>query len=320
MQPFQNLNPKVSPKTWFEVLKWRYNAKPNIWPEHIPVQQKDKPPTGVMGADFRISWVGHMTFLVQTQGLNILTDPIWSERASPFAWIGPKRVSPPGIDWEDLPPIDLVLVSHNHYDHMDIPTLRRLWERDAPCIVMPVGNAKYLPDMRVQSLGWQQHFSLRSNISVHCLPAQHWSARTLWDKNCALWGTFVVTTPVGALCFIGDTGYDPQLFKDIGVQGFGIKVALLPIGAFEPRWFMGGMHVNPREAVSIYQDLKAEYAIAGHFQSFKLADDGFEQAASELRAASVVAGLRERQFVIPEIGGVYYYPAEATPGGTTAAE
>jgi L-ascorbate metabolism protein UlaG (beta-lactamase superfamily) len=201
------LNPgKPMDKGFFEVLKWYVTRQPQPWPEFAELPVTDKPPQRVLGDQLRVSFVGHVTLLIQTQGLNILTDPVWSERASPFTWIGPKRVHPPGIRFEDLPPIDLVLISHNHYDHLDLATVERLWQRDRPRIVTPLGNDRiiqdHIPDAKVEAHDWGDQVVISPKLTVHLEPMHHWSARSPWDRNRALWAAFVLVTPGDAVYFV----------------------------------------------------------------------------------------------------------------------
>ena len=278
-------------KSFFEVLKWKLTSITPSWPKIHPALQLDSPPDKVNDGSFRISMVGHSTVLIQTHGINILTDPIWSDRASPFQWIGPKRSVLPGIEFDALPKIDLVIISHNHYDHMDEATIKRLYKEHNPLFITPLGNDTLLQKMEanllVKSLDWREHFTLdNSAIKIWCYPAQHWSSRWLNDQNKALWGAFVIETPSGNIYFAGDTGYGTgNHFKAAQKHFKEFKVALLPIGAFKPQWFMSYSHINPSQAVQAMQDLKAQHAIALHFQTFRIADDAFDEPARLLKEA-----------------------------------
>lgn len=312
-QRFTNQNPLKKPCTFFEFLKWKWTSKKPKWPQTIALTSYDIPPKIIDEDKIRISFVGHVTFLIQTQSLNILTDPVWSERASPFSNFGPKRVTEPGIQFAHLPKIDLILISHNHYDHMDIETIRRLWERDQPKIIAPLKNDIILrasiPGIKVETLSWHEFINIKHNIAIHLEPAQHWSRRALMDVNVALWGTFIIKTPAGSICFIGDSGYNPHTFKDIGKK-FDIIVSLIPIGCFEPQWFMKDVHMNPEEAVWTHQDLKSQYSIASHFETFQLADDEFKQAASELESARQKYHINSDTFITPVAGKAYWFNTE----------
>lgn len=313
---FRNPGPNINPPSLLAVLKWKLNwkiyAEKSTWPKKIVIKTS-VPPTRVEDHRIAVSFVGHATFLIQTAGLNILTDPVWSQRVSPFTFMGPKRVSAPGVKFNDLPPIDIVLVSHNHYDHMDIATLKRLCKRDKPHIITPLMNdvviKAHIPHANVTTMDWAEKIVLQNQIAVHLEPAQHWSARGLFDQNHALWGTFIVTTAAGSLCFIGDSGYSSELFKKIGHKHDDIILSLIPIGAFAPRWFMRNVHMNPEEAILVHQDLKSKHSIASHFKTFPLADDGFEQATQELAQAREKYKVSNEAFFAPEIGGIYWFNA-----------
>ena len=319
---FQNLNPNIKPKSLLDLLKWKVKSTKSKWPEMVPIEGTDVPPIRVDDYRVCITFVGHVTFLIQTNGLNILTDPIWSERASPFSFIGPKRVTPPGIKFNDLPSIDVVLISHNHYDHMDIPTIKKLWERDKPQIITPLMNDQiiksHIPDIEVTTMDWADELSIEGNINIHLEPAQHWSARGLFDQNKALWGTFIIVTNIGSICFIGDSGYNPEIFKSIGKK-YDISISLIPIGAFEPKWFMKDVHMNPEEALLTHKDLKSKYSIASHFETFKLADDSFKQAAIELEQARCKYEISNRTFITPKIGGAYWFIPDKSQKLTVSA-
>lgn len=274
---FNPWNPQL-PKP-IDLLRWKLSAKRKPWPKKLKNVQSDIPPDHVLGDSLRISFVGHATMLIQTQGLNILTDPIWSKRASPFRWLGPKRMTSPGIAFEYLPKIDIILVSHNHYDHMDLHTIQKIWTRDRPEIVAPLGNDTVIhlkkPHIPVHTLDWHQSISFGDDVRIYLEPAQHWSARGWRDRNKALWGAFVIQTSGGNIYFSGDTGYgDGRLFRQVR-QKFGeFRLSLLPIGCYEPQWFMEYVHMNPEDAVRAYQDLGEPYTAAIHFQTFRLGDEG----------------------------------------------
>jgi L-ascorbate metabolism protein UlaG (beta-lactamase superfamily) len=300
-------------KGLIDVATWIARRDKAPWPDAVPLAAGDKPPPRVEGAGLRVTFVGHATVLIQTAGLNILTDPIWSERAFMVGWAGPKRVTPPGIAFEDLPPIDLVLVSHNHYDHMDMPTLARLREAHDPLFVTPLGNEDVLhdgdPRMRVQTLDWWQAHALGDRARVHVVPVYHWSRRRLFDRNKALWGGFVVETPGGNVYVAGDTGlWDGAFFAEARQRYGGFRLAVLPVGAYEPRWFMKDQHVNPAEAARIHELLGGPATLGVHLRTFQLTDEPIDQPEIELAAA-----LRERNvpadrfFTLPA-GGTWSPP------------
>lgn len=295
-------------------LRWKLTAAPKPWPEKVVHSLTDRPPLRVEGTQLRVSFVGHATVLIQTQGLNILTDPIWSDRASPFRWTKIKRICPPGIAFEHLPPIDLVLVSHNHYDHLNLETLQQLWQRDRPRILTPLGNdaiiQAYDPSIAVETLDWEQSLEIQQAMTAHLLPTQHWSARGLRDRDKALWGAFALKTPGGNIYFAGDTGYGQgEVFHHAKATCGPFRLALLPIGSYEPRWFMRYAHMNPREAVQAHLDLGRPYTIAIHFGTFRLADEGYDDPIKELTIEKASQQVADERFRALTIGDYWEIPS-----------
>lgn len=279
------------PRTMLDALKWQLTSKRPVWPKTQPLLQLDTPPSEISNGSFRISMVGHSTVLIQTHGKNILTDPIWASRASPYSWMGPKRAVLPGIQFDKLPKIDVVVISHNHYDHMDKETIKMLTEKHNPLFITPLGNdvllKKIAPNINVITLDWLQHIELpNTHIKIWCYQAHHWSRRWLNDQNKALWGAFVIETPTGNIYFAGDTGYgNGEHFKTAQEKFKEFKVALLPIGAFKPIWFMSYAHISPIEAIQAMYDLNAKHAVALHFQTFHIADDEYDEPVKMLKDA-----------------------------------
>jgi L-ascorbate metabolism protein UlaG (beta-lactamase superfamily) len=272
------------------------------WPAHLDVVPQ-QPPAPAGDHEIVITFIGHSTFLIQTTGGNIITDPVFVDRASPLTFIGPKRVRKPGVRFDDLPPISLVLLSHNHYDHCDLKTLARLNRRDRPHVVTPLKNASLLAsrDIKtVEELDWWQP-STRARWPVVVTPAQHFSARTPFDRNRALWGGFVVQLGARRLFFAGDSGYGAH-FRDIAQRLGPIDTALLPIGAYEPRWFMRTVHMNPEDAVVAHLDLQATRSIGMHFGTFQLTAEGIDDPLADLAAARVAAGIDAEQFRALDFG------------------
>jgi len=280
-------NPGMETKTTFvRFLRWvssRAGREEWVWVESEP---GPPPPERVYGDTLRITFVNHATFLIQTAGVNLLTDPIWSQRCSPVEWAGPKRFRDPGIRFEDLPPIDIVLISHNHFDHMDEETLQRLVERDSPAILAGLRTGEDFHKMGIEGaieLDWWDRVMVDS-LAIVFVPAQHSSARSSFARDRTLWGGFVLELASGPLYFAGDTGFGP-LFKDVRRVFGPIRVSLLPIGAFLPQWFMGPVHMSPAEAVKAHQILESDYSIATHFGTFPLADDGMHEPLDSLAVA-----------------------------------
>ena len=264
---------------------WRFLAGPK-WNKTEDSAPAQAPVFRVPKGSLVITPVGHGTFLIQMDGYNILTDPIWSKRCSPVSWAGPKRHRSPGIRFEDLPPIDAVLISHNHYDHLDVPTLERLAKKGVRRSVTTLGNHDIISDTGipvVDELDWWQSVRLTEDLTVTVVPAQHFSSRTLWDRNKTLWGGFVISGPSGNVYYSGDTGYGPH-FREISTRFSPIRAALLPISPYWPETSseppsknFNKIHMGPADAVQAHLDLGAKISIAAHFQVFQLGIDGYER-------------------------------------------
>jgi L-ascorbate metabolism protein UlaG (beta-lactamase superfamily) len=285
-------------------LKLLLTEKRGEWPKWVPSTYGRKPPTRVDGDWLAYTFVNHSTVLIQTNGLNILTDPIWSYRSSPFSWVGPRRHRNPGIRFEDLPPIDIVLVSHNHYDHMDLPTLRRLSKEWNPRIIVGSGNGDYLERKglgNVMELNWWRDTLISQNARITFVPAQHFSGRGLFDRNKTLWGGFVIQTPSSSIFFAGDSGYSPH-FKRI-YNTFGpMDLTFLPIGAYKPRDFMCAVHIDPAEAVKAHSDLHSAQSVGIHFGTFRLGFESMEDPRQDLMKALERSSIPYERFVVPDFG------------------
>lgn len=290
--------------TFSNFLKWQRSRQRRPWPDAVPNTAVPQIPGRVGAAEAHITLVNHCTFLIQLPGLNLLTDPIWSERASPFGFAGPRRVRPPGVSWDALPRIDAVLVSHNHFDHFDLETLRQLHARFAPKFIVTLGNRALLEARgirEVEELDWWQRSQAGLNATITLTPAQHWSARSFVSRNTTLWGGFWIENDRRRIYFAGDSGYgrDFALIRTrMGVP----DLALLPIGAYEPRWFMGSSHLAPDEALVVLTDLGAPPGLGMHCDTFPLADEGFGDAERELAAARDRAGIPAARFRVPATG------------------
>jgi L-ascorbate metabolism protein UlaG (beta-lactamase superfamily) len=283
------------------------------WPDRVPVPQTVPPPR-VEGAEMQATWIGHATVLVQTQGLNILTDPIWSERASPFSFVGPKRVRAPGVAFGSLPKIDLVLVSHNHYDHMDLPTLKRLWERDRPLIVTSLGNDTILRGRGIEAvaLDWGGRRRIGANAEVIVERNHHWGSRWGTDRNRALWSAFTVKLPGGNIFFAGDTGWGDGGWVSEAARRGPFRLAIIPIGAYEPRNVMQNNHVDPEEAVRIFEMLRPARALGVHWGTFQLTFEAIDDPPKRLAALKRARGIAPERFVATEVGRSFSVPALGT--------
>ena len=303
----------IAPLGFSDVLRWQLGGGRIAWPKRIVSPfPPAKPARRIDGDAIRVTMVGHASMLVQVAGVNILTDPVWSERVSPFSFAGPKRVVAPGIAFADLPPIDLVLVTHSHYDHMDLATLAALHAAHRPEIVTPLGNdaiiRRRIADARIRVLDWGEAVSV-SGIGITAEPCHHWSARGARDRCMALWSAFVLETPAGRIYHIGDTGFHDGInYRAAGEKYGGFRLALLPFGAYEPRWFMRGQHQNPQEAVAGMRLCRAAFVAGHHWGTFQLTDEGLGQPVEALHAALDENGIARENFPALSPGEVFDVP------------
>lgn len=302
------LNAEPREVAFFDFLKWRLTRVQSHWPEWVNNNITPKIEPSIRDK-IKITYINHATVLIQVAGFNILTDPIWSKRASPSQWVGPKRIHAPGIKFEDLPNIDLVLISHDHFDHLDLPTVKKLEQRFKSHFMVGLKMGKYLEkiekNIHCTELDWWDTHQLNNEsdeIKVHYVPAQHWSARSLFAQNQTLWGGFVIESKAGNIYFAGDTAFG-QHFEAIKKAFSSFKACLLPIGAYEPRWFMKHSHIDPEEAVQAFKILSPERAIAIHFDCFKnLADEAYGAAEQELIKELEKNHISQDLFLIPKPG------------------
>ena len=277
------------------------------WPKRVPLRPHPAPPTRVGAGEAAVTFIGHSTFLLRTASTVIITDPVFTSHAGPFGRMGPPRVRPPAIAPADLPRIDLVLVSHNHYDHLQPSSLRLF--RDSASFVTPLGvgqqvasafRRKISSSLKIHELDWWQTARI-GPAEVTGVPAQHFSARTAWDRDRTLWCGFVVRVDGVTIYFAGDTGYAPH-FAAIAERCPGIDVALFPIGAYEPRWFMSPVHMNPDEAVRAHLDVTARWSVGMHFGTFQLTDEAIDEPLRALERARVEHGVAAEAFRTLDFG------------------
>lgn len=306
---FRNLHVEDPNRSLFDFIAMRYFSDTH-WADHearadeVPVQQIDiaavrNPPDKV-----QVSWLGHSTFLIQKNGLNILTDPIFGDRASPVSFAGPKRYVSHVMDYEDLPKIDYVIISHNHYDHLDNVAVRHLG--DQPIYLVPLGlktwfvNQGVSPDRVIERDWWDR--SEFADVSIEAMPSQHWSARGIFDRRETLWASWLIDYGDYTIWFAGDTGYNKIQFKEIGTATGGVDLGLIPIGGYGPRFFMKTYHVDPEEAILIHQDIKAKKSIGMHWGTFPMTAEGPIDPYVELVRQRELYQIPEEVFITMKVG------------------
>lgn len=295
-----------SDKSLFDVFKMLLGSlnEAEDWPESVPNPEHDAI-VGAVESGIRVTYINHSTVLLQVDGLNILTDPVYSDRASPVSFAGPRRVRAPGIALAELPPIDVILISHNHYDHLDTETMQGILrqQQTPPVVIAGLGNGALIRGLGfsdVRELDWNTGADI-DDVGIHFVECQHRSGRGLFDQMASLWGSFVLETSAGRIYFAGDSGYSPH-FKEQGAEWGPFTLALLPIGAYEPRWFMADIHLNPEEAVKAHQELRSKQSLAIHYGIFQLTYEGIDEPLEDLRAALDQQGLDHAAFWTLEPG------------------
>ena len=291
-------NPNVDMEKSFSDMFSFFTGDKEAWPEWVEINQKNPFINDLDNNSTRVTFINHASVLIETSGLNIITDPIYSERTSPVSFAGPKRHKLPGVSFDNLPKIDFILISHNHYDHMDLPTINRLVERDKSTILIGLGNCYYL-DNRIskfcRELDWKNTFT-KNDVEITFVEVQHWSKRGLFDRNKALWGGFVIDG-THKIYFGGDTGYGDH-FEATALDHKLIDLSILPIGAYEPRWFMKKAHMNPMDALKAHSDLNSNKSLGIHHGTFQLTYEKMKDPIKQIKSLDPSG-----KFIILENGG-----------------
>lgn len=306
-------NPGMPERTSGGLLKWLFNRDKGPWPHQPNAFVGPQPATRVEGDSVVLTFVNHSTFLIQTHGLNMLTDPVWSDYVG-MPVFNIKRKRPPGLRFDELPPIDVVLLSHNHYDHLDMPTIRKLVKAHNPLFVTPLG-VSHLPrsanGRTTRELDWNDTVRINKQLWLTCTQAQHFSNRGLFDRDETLWCGYLLHTDFGTIYFCGDSGYGSHFRKIADKARHSatgpIKLALLPIGSYRPEWFMAPVHVSPAGAVKAFQDLQPKQAVGIHFGTFQQGDDGLYEPALDLRKALQEQKIPENEFIVPQEGNAMIF-------------
>lgn len=304
---FQNLS-GVPANGLPQVFKYITTRKPEAWTRNYETFVRDTPLEIPEHHQVKITFVNHSTFILRYDNMTVLTDPVWSKRCSPVQFAGPARFRPPGVRFEDLPPIDLVVISHNHYDHLDKITIQKLIKEHNPKFVVPLGLDHLIRKWgatHIEALDWWQTSSF-NDLKVKSVPANHFTSRGTFDRDQTLWCGYILEKNGHKVYFAGDTGYG-DIFKEIGKHEVTIDVSLIPIGAYLPRWFMSPIHVSPKESVMIHKDVNSQQSIGMHFGTFALADDGPDRPLIDLSQERKKQGIEDKAFIVPEEGHTYTY-------------
>lgn len=257
--------------SFFDHIKWMWEMESVEWPKWIEDPPQPHPKPHVKEGELQITYINHATVLIQMDGINILTDPIWSERAGPISWVGAKRVRAPGVKIEDLPNIDIILISHDHYDHLDLNSLQKLYKKHKPIILAGLGvksRLGFIDQKSIITIDWGQEYIYSTGTRITFLPSRHNSGRGIFDKNKTLWGCFIIEGSAGKVLFMGDTAFG-EFTKEIKNKFSNFRLAILPIGSYEKRWFMKTQHMNPDDAVKFHKMLEIDQSVGIHFGTFK---------------------------------------------------
>lgn len=315
---FKNPDPNFINHGFGALIKWgssRWKVEHSLDPKDYEFEVIPNDGSNLRENNSRLSvtWIGHATTLVQLDGVNILTDPIWSKRCSPVSWAGPERYTDPGLSMDHLPKIDIVVISHNHYDHMDLPSLLELEKRFSPRFYVGLGNREFLVQSGLSDVVemdwwekdlWENPIQKKS-LEVYFTPTQHFSARGMFDRDKTLWGSYLLQSKNQRVYFAGDTGYFSG-FAEIGKRFPEIDFAILPIGAYEPRWFMHPVHVSPEEAVQAFVDLSAKFMIPMHYGTFVLSDEPLDQPVKLAKSEFQRLGISLDRFLPLRIGESFF--------------
>lgn len=301
---FENVYP-FPQKSFWTAMRWRWNRTPATWPTSRPLKQSPRVGQALKNQQVAITWIGHSSFLAEFENFRILMDPVYSKQIGPAGMFGPTRVVEPGLSLENTPKIDLILLSHDHFDHMDLPTLEFFAKRDNPTIIAGKGNKPLLQDTgfsKIVELNWWENHSLENIVDITFVPAQHWSTRNLFSRNTTLWGGFYFKMKEKKYYFVGDTGYHPKLFKEIQERVGSPDFSFIPVGAYAERNFMKDQHVNPEEAVAIHQDVKSKVSVGMHFGTFQLTDEPIDEPCELLKTEAKIKALATADFTCMEHG------------------
>lgn len=298
---------KNNSNSYASMVKWMWEMKTVEWPKWINDPKQAKPIEVVKDGELKVTYINHATMLIQMDGVNILTDPIWSDRAGPVSWLGTKRVRTPGVKLEDLPKIDIVLISHDHYDHLDLDTLEKLNTKYHPQIITGLGVKSILADIessKVTELDWWGKYKLESHdIKINFVPAKHGSGRMLFGMGRSLWGGFVIESKNGNVYFAGDTGYDDDFVNEIKSVFKKFRLTILPIGSYEKRWYMKSQHINPEDAVKIQTLFKSQQSVGCHYATFlEHPEQSIDAHEKDLKKALCKYNLSESSFWILKFG------------------